>query len=336
MEGETTMTLAGIVEKLNDDDKARAFLEASLWPDGPICPHCGLLNQAYRLEPRGTSKRAVRKGVWKCRGCHKQFTVTVGTIFEDSHIPLHKWLMAIHLMSASKKGMSAHQLHRMLGIGYRAAWFMAHRIRWAMKQGPFQELLKGTVEVDETYVGGKIRRASEQYTKPGERPKDRPSPIGNKAPVVALVERNGKVRSMHVANVTAANLKQVMREHVEPAAHVMTDESLVYQFVGKRHRRHSTVNHSQYEYSRHEADGTVASTNTVEGFFSLLKRGVYGSFHHVSKEHLHRYLSEFDFRYNARDVDDSERRQLAIKATVGKRLTYYPSKSEGETDSVIN
>jgi transposase-like protein len=170
---------------------------------------------------------------------------------------------------------------------------------------------------------------------PGERPKDRPSGTANKAPVVSLVERGGKVRSVHIANVTAANLKEVVRENVDTEAHVNTDESGVYDFVGKEFARHSTVNHSEKEYARVEPDGVVATTNTVEGFFSLLKRGVYGSFHHISKQHLHRYLSEFDFRYNARDVDDGERRQLVIKAVVGKRLTYYPAKG-AQTDSVIN
>jgi transposase-like protein len=328
------MNLADLVQQFSTEDKAREFLEKTLWPDGPICPHCGLLGEAYRLEPKAGSKRPVRPGVWKCKGCRKQFTVKVGTIFEDSHIPLHKWLLAIHLLCASKKGMSSHQIHRQLGITYKSAWFMTHRIRYAMQQEAFQELLSGTVEVDETYVGGKLR-IGPHADKPGERPQDRKRAIDNKAPVVALVERSGKVRSMHVANVTAANLKEVLRQNVEPSAHVMTDESPVYNFVGKEFGRHSTVNHRDDEYARLEDDGILASVNTVEGFFSLLKRGVYGSFHHISKKHLPRYLNEFDFRYNARDIDDGERRQLAIKGVVGKRLSYYPTK-RGETNSVVN
>jgi transposase-like protein len=328
------MNLIDPAQQFNTEEKAREFLEKTLWPDGPVCPHCGLVGEAYKLTPKAGAKTHVRPGVWKCKGCRKQFTVRVGTIFEDSHIPLHKWLMAMHLMNASKKGMSSNQLHRMLGITYKAAWFMTHRIRWAMRPNGPVAPLSGTVEVDETYVGGKFRTGS-QAVKPGERAKDHPSPIENKAPVVSLVERTGKVRSIHVANVTAANLKQAMRENVEPTAHVMTDESLVYQFVGKEYAKHSTVNHAAKEYSRRDPDGTLASTNTVEGFFSILKRGVYGSFHHVSKQHLHRYLSEFDFRYNARDVDDGERRQLAIKAVVGKRLTYYPAKGE-ETNPLVS
>lgn len=328
------MNLIELAEKFNTEEKAREFLEKTLWPDGAVCPHCGVLGESYRLHAKPGSKRPVRPGVWKCGACRQQFTVRVGTIFEDSHIPLHKWLMAMHLMNASKKGMSSHQLHRMLGITYKSAWFMTHRIRWAMRNDGPMPPLSGTVEVDETYVGGKMRVGS-QAVKPGERPQDHPSAITNKAPVVSLVERNGKVRSIHVANVTAANLKEVMRENVEPTAHVNTDESVVYDFVGKEFARHSTVNHSAKEYSRHEPDGTVSSTNTVEGFFSLIKRGVYGTFHRVSRQHLHRYLSEFDFRYNARDVDDGERRQLAIKAVVGKRLTYYPAKGE-ETNPLVN
>jgi transposase-like protein len=322
------MNLADLVKQFSTEESAISFLEKTLWLDGPICPHCGLVGEAFRLQSKPTSKNKMRPGVWKCKSCRKQFTVKVGTIFEDSHIPLHKWLLVIHLLCSSKKGMSSHQIHRQIGVTYKSAWFMTHRIRHAMKQGPFQDFLKGTVEVDETFVGGKAR-IGPQADKPGERPKDRPSVTANKAPVVSLVERGGKVRSVHVANVTAANLKEVIHDNVEPTAHVMTDENLVYKFLGKEYARHSTVNHQDREYSRQDPDGTVASTNTVEGFFSILKRGVYGSFHHISKQHLHRYLSEFDFRYNARDVDDGERRQLAIKSAVGKRLTYYPPKGGG-------
>lgn len=330
------MNLADLAQNFSTEQEAISFLEKTLWPDGPICPHCGLIGEAFRLQSKATtaSKNKMRLGLWKCSGCRKKFTVKMRTIFEDSHIPLRKWLLAIHLMNASKKGMSSHQLHRQLGITYKSAWFLSHRIRWAMKQGPFQELLTGTVEADETYVGGKIRIGS-QAVKPGERPQDRKSPVENKAPVLSLVERGGKVRSIHIANVTAKNLKEVIHGNVAPSAHVNTDESGVYRFVGKEYAKHSTVNHAAKEYARREADGTLATTNTVEGYFSLLKRGVYGTFHHVSKEHLHRYLSEFDFRYNARDVDDGERRQLAIKAVVGKRLTYYPAKG-AETNTLVN
>jgi transposase-like protein len=237
---EKTMSLADLAQQFSTEDKARAFLEKTLWPDGPICPHCGLVGEAYRLEAKPGSKRPVRPGVWKCKSCRKQFTVKVGTLFEDSHIPLHKWLLAIHLLCVSKKGMSSHQIHRQLGITYKSAWFMTHRIRYAMQQEPFRELLKGTVEVDEAYVGGKLR--TDPYAdKPGERPQDRKAGIDNKAPAVALVERSGKVRSMHVANVTAANLKEAIRQNVEPSAHVMSNESSVYDFVGREFLWHNTV-----------------------------------------------------------------------------------------------
>ena len=224
LQGEKTMNLADLVQQFSTEDKARELLEKTLWPDGPICPHCGLIGEVYRLKAKPGSKRPVRPGVWKCKGCRKQFTVKIGTIFEDSHIPLHKWLLAINLLCASKKGMSSHQIHRQLGITYKSAWFMTHRIRYAMQQEPFQKLLKGTGEIDETYVGGKLRVGPHAH-KPGERPQDWKRAIDNKALVVALVERGGKVRSMHIANVTAANLKEVIRQNVDPAARVMTDEA---------------------------------------------------------------------------------------------------------------
>jgi len=327
------MNLIDLARNFIDEESAVSFLESKLWPDGPICRKCGMIGEAYRIRSKASSQNKVRPGLWKCKACRKPFRVTMGTIFEDSHIPVHKWLMVMHLMAASKKGMSAHQIHRLMGVTYKTAWFMCHRIRWAMKRDTFAAPLAGEVEADETYIGGKFRTGS-QAVIPGERPKDRVAPTANKAPVVSLVERNGEVRSFHVANVTGGNLKAVLAEHVDAAAHVMTDESMIYKGVGKQHARHSTVNHKEKEHSRREADGTVITTNTVEGYFSILKRGVYGTFHHVSKHHLHRYLSEFDFRYNSRDIKDGERSQLAIKSVVGKRLTYYPSKA-GTADSVV-
>jgi transposase-like protein len=189
------MNLKSIAQHFSDSEAARTFLESQRWPDGAVCPFCGLIGEAYRLKPKAESKTPVRPGVWKCGGCRKQFTVTVGTIFEDSHIPLNTWLMAIHLLCSSKKGMSAHQLHRMLGITYKSAWFMAHRLRYALSQESI--FLKGIVEIDETYIGGKARSGS-QVTKPGERPKDRRGARDNKAAVVALVQRDGSVRSQHI------------------------------------------------------------------------------------------------------------------------------------------
>jgi transposase-like protein len=308
------MNLKDIADNYSDNDKARAFLEATRWPNGPICPHCGVENEAYRLEAHKPGSKT-RKGLWKCKPCRKQFTVTVGTIFEDSHIPLSKWLMAFHLIAASKKGMSAHQLHRMMGITYRAAWFMAHRIRYAMKQEPLSDMLTGTVEVDETYVGGRRKG-----TPPGRVGVD-----SHKAPVVALVERGGRVRSIHMERVTAVNLRQAMRENISPEAHVMTDDLNMYHGAKKEFASHHIIKHKLRIYSKRAPDGHLVTTNTVEGFFSLLKRGVNGTFHHVSKKHLHRYLSEFDFRYNARKIKDGERMMLALKSVDGKRLMYRDS-----------
>lgn len=289
-------------EHFHDKDKAREYLEQMRWLNGAVCPHCGSM-EAYKLEAKPDSTKPVRKGVYKCKGCRRQFTVTVGTIFEGSHIPLHKWLMAIHLLCSSKKGMSAHQFHRMLGLTYKTAWFMAHRIRYAMTQPPLVDKLRGVVEADETYVGGKAH---------GKRGRG----AGNKTPVFALVERNGRVRSFKVDRVTAKNLKAKIREHVDEDSTIMTDEFLAYKGLSKEFR-HYTVNHGIGEYVNGDAHA-----NTAEGFFSILKRGINGVYHHVSPQHLDRYLAEFDFRYDNRKVEDVVRASLALKQTKGKRLMF--------------
>jgi transposase-like protein len=294
-----------------DDAEARAYLESLRWPDGPICPHCGA-DKPYRLTPKPTSK--TRKGVLKCRACRKQFTVTVGTIFEDSHIPLAKWLMAIHLLCASKKGMSAHQLHRMLGVTYKSAWFMAHRIRYSMEQEPLKSKLSGVVEVDETYIGGKPRKGQVRSRQEAGRWKATHKPM-----VVALVERDGDVRSIHRRTVTERNLKQVVRDNVEPSARVMTDSFPAYRGLDRHFAGHGTVDHSRQEYRRGDA-----YTQTVESYFAILKRGINGVYHHVGEQHLHRYLAEFDFRYNRRKVEDGVRAALAVRGAEGKRLTFKP------------
>jgi transposase-like protein len=222
------LNLAALAQHFSDEDKAREFVEKLRWPDGPVCPKCGEVDSAYRLEPKPSKKDThVRKGVWKCRRCREQFTVTVGTIFEDSHIPLSKWLLAYHLLCASKKGMSAHQLHRMLKVTYRSAWFMAHRIRYTMSQKPLSLKLQGTIEIDETYVGGKMRRKQPHAVKLGERPQDRPQTVPNKAAVVSVLQRGGRVQSQHVQRVTAENLKPIVEQMVAEEAHVMTDSSTV-------------------------------------------------------------------------------------------------------------
>jgi transposase-like protein len=307
------MNLNDIAKNYNSEEQARVFLERQRWPNGAICPHCGVEGESYRLKPKAEGKTHVRPGVWKCGGCRKQFTVKVGTIFEDSHIPLATWLKAIHLLCSSKKGMSAHQLHRMLGVTYKSAWFMAHRIRYAMSQEPLSSKLRklrGTVEVDETYVGGRQFRG----------PQGRKYRVKtNKVPVVALVERGGDVRSFAQEMVTGRTLKQVIHENVSPESHIMTDEHPGYGGLRKHFRRHSRIRHSFQIYARKEGD-VVISTNTIEGYFSILKRGINGVYHHVGKQHLHRYLSEFDFRYNSRKLDDGQRSLLAIKGVDGKRL----------------
>lgn len=314
-----------LAPQFQDDEAARLYLEKKRWPEGPVCPHCGVIGEATKLEPREEAKTHARKGLWRCRGCEKQFSVTVGTIFEDSHLPLHKWLLAYHLLCASKKGMSAHQLHRMLGITYKSAWFMAHRIRYTMSQEPLSSKLAGIIEIDETFIGGKLRTGP-FAVKPGERAKDRLPGTANKAPVVSILQRGGSVQSRHVQRVTAENLKPIVEEMVDKAAHLMTDTTNVLDFADKG-RKHDKVNHSAGEYVRWE-DGTCISTNTVEGYFSLLKRGINGVYHHVSKRHLHRYLTEFDFRYNARaaqGVSDGNRTLRALKGVEGKRLMYRDS-----------
>ena len=321
------MNLTHIAKHFSDEDKAREFLEKQRWPEGPVCPHCGVIGEATKLEPKEGKTSHARKGVWKCRPCEKQFSVTVGTIFEDSHIPLNKWLFAIHLLCASKKGMSAHQLHRMLGITYKSAWFMAHRIRYAMSQEPLSSKLGGIIEMDETFIGGKLRIGPHPsgLVKQGHRQFDRPSVTSNKESVVSVLQRNGRVQSMHLQRVTAKNLKPVIEQMISEDAHVMTDSTLVVKGLGKIVRKHSQVNHTAKEYVRHE-DGVVITTNAVEGYFANLKRGINGVYHHVGKNHLHRYLSEFDFRYNSRKTKDGERTLKAIQGTSGKRLMLRDSK----------
>ena len=288
----------------SDATKARLHLEALHWPNGPVCPKCGETERVKRLEGKST-----RPGVVMCNPCRKPFTVTVGTIFEDSKIPLNKWLLAFRLLAGSKKGMSAHQLHRSLGITYKSAWFMAHRIREAMDGADGDGPLGGpdaVVEADETYVGGKSRNRA--FRKPAP-----------KKAVVALVERDGRARSFHVANVNAKHLRSLIVTNVSRDSHLMTDESTVYSRGGREFHGHSTVNHSAKEYV---TTGGFKHSNTAENFFSIFKRGVIGTYHHMSEAHLGRYCAEFDLRYNTRSMNDGERAALILKGSVGRRLTY--------------
>jgi len=299
-----------------DADKAREHLEALRWPHGPVCPHCGSVRAPLKLEGK-----SYRPGLFKCNDCYGQFTVTVGTVFERSKIALNVWLQAVHLMCASKKGISAKQLERMLGVTYKTAWFMSHRIREAMTEnmaGPLGGSGK-IVEADETYWGSEGGSKAESK-KSGARKSGGALKDSNK--VVALVERGGKVRAFHVPSVTGQNLKMVLESQIHPETHVMTDSSPRYNLLKREHgfKAYEQVNHSKAEYVR-----GIAHTNTVEGFFSVLKRGLIGTFHHVAPKHLQRYSDEFSFRYNTRTAlgySDTDRAAIALKGIAGKRLTY--------------
>jgi transposase-like protein len=295
---------------------AIARLEAIVWPDGPFCPRCGGFD-------RVTPVKGGRLGLRRCGPCKREFTVTVGTLFERSHVPLNLWFQAAHLMASSKKGFSAHQLHRTLKVTYKTAWFMEHRLREAMR-GHFATPLGGEgkiVEFDETYVGGLEKnkhRSKRKHLGTGG--------IG-KEPVLSLVERRGKVRSHHLPAVNADNLRPIVEAQIHGASHVMTDEGGADKKVGSEFAKHDFVNHSAGEYVRGDAH-----TNTVEGYFSIFKRGIYGTFHHVSQKHLKRYLAEFDFRYNERSalgVEDEERTVKIFSGIVGKRLMYRDSSVSG-------
>ena len=286
----------------HDEAKALAHLEASRWPDGVNCPHCGSL-RVRKMEGK------TQAGMFLCNDCRDKFTVRSGSVMERSHVPLHKWLLATHIMAASKKGMSALQMSRMIGVTYKTAWFLCHRVREAMDGAAPTGPLGGpdtVVEADETYVGGKARNRATR----------KPAP---KKAVVALVERDGKARSFHVANVNAKTLRPLIVTNVDRASHLMTDESHVYTSVGREFNGHSTVNHSASEYV---TTGGFKHSNTAENFFSIFKRGVIGTYHHMSEAHLGRYCAEFDLRYNTRDMSDGERAAIILKGAEGRRLTY--------------
>ena len=314
-----TGNLVRLAKLFNDEDKAIALLESLRWPNGASCPHCGGADP-YRLTPKATTKTRTQRGLWKCSQCRKKFTVKVGTIFESSHIPVSKWLMALHLVASSKKGISAHQLHRNLGMTYRAAWFMAHRLRHAMADDAFLPL-SGTVEVDETYVGGKRRAGSRKDGRTQLIGRPGPTDAVVKTPVVALVEREGRAIAFPVERVDGRTLQDAIRKNTRPrATHMMSDELHAYDGLAMGFAGHDTIKHSKGEYVREDVH-----TNSVEGFFSILKRGIVGVFHHVSKGHLHRYCDEFAFRYSNRSalgVEDGERAALIVLGAEGKRLTY--------------
>lgn len=293
----------------HNEEAAYEFVEARVWPKGPVCPHCGGIERNKKMG--GTSTRI---GVYKCYDCRKPFTVKVGTIFESSHVPLRLWLQAIFLIASSKKGISSNQLHRTLGITLKSAWFMSHRIREAMKDGG--GLLGGggsIVEADETYMaprkGTKVQKAGHHRSK-----------------VLSLVSRNGKTRSFHVANVDANNLKPILLAHIAKDTHLMTDGAGYYKGIGAEFDLHESTDHSHKQYAKpSKIKGVSAHSNTAESYFAILKRGIVGAYHHVSEEHLQRYIDEFDFRFSNRKslgVDDVTRAERLLKGVVGRRLTY--------------
>ncbi len=309
-----------VLSKLHFRDEEAAFkkVEALLWPEGPVCPYCGGKDRIYVLEgvrskpSKKNPEGVVRHGLKKCGHCRKQFTVRVKTIFESSHIPLHKWLQAIHLLCASKKGISSHQLHRVLEITYEAAWFMSHRIREAMRTGSLAPMggPGSIVEADETFIGKK-----EGVVK-------HPNARGyaHKQAALSLIERGGEVRSFVIDKADTANIKPIIDANLAKEFMLMTDEAALYRRIGAEFKHHFTVEHGKGEYVR----GSV-HTNTLEGYFSIFKRGMKGVYQHCSEKHLHRYLAEFDFRYNnrvANGVHDEDRAERALKGFKGKRLTY--------------
>lgn len=292
---------------LQDEAAAYRWVEAQIWPEGPICPHCGGVDRISKMKGKST-----RIGAYKCYQCRKPFTVKVGTVFEDSHVPMRIWLQAMVLMCSSKKGVSSNQLHRSLGVSLKTAWFMSHRIREAMRVVGMTPMggAGAVIEVDETFYG-QVK---------GE-PKRRGT--GHKHVVLSLIERGGSARSFHVEGTRIADIAPVIRENLARESTMMTDEGTYYRELGREFARHETVNHKQDEYVRGDAH-----TNTAEGFFSIFKRGMTGVYQHCHEKHLHRYLAEFDFRYSNRaklGVDDSERTARALKGIVGKRLTYRTS-----------
>ena len=300
----------------HDEHAAYAYVEARLWPTGPICPHCGNAD-ASRIRLMGG--KSTRIGVRQCNECRKPFTVKIGTIFEASHVPMRLWLQAIHLLCSSKKGISSNQIHRILGVTLKTAWFMTHRIREAMRDGALSPMggAGGIVEIDET-VFGRIEGAPKSSKKMGGR-------SGFRNVALTLVERGGAARSFHVDGTTIATLKPIIRANVAREAQIMTDQAAWYPEIGAEFAAHETVNHAKDEYPRYPDDAPIITTNTVEGYYSIFKRGMKGVYQHCKEKHLHHYLSEFDFRYSNRvklGIGDVARADLALKGAKGKRLTY--------------
>lgn len=312
------LTLSAIAKKFSQESNAYQFVESILWQNGVVCPHCGSIDKAKFLEPRD-GERKTKKGnptyrrVWQCADCGKQFSVLVGTIFSDSHIPLSKWLLAIFEICSAKNGVSSTELGRKLGITQTSAWYLAHRIRETMIHPQFQAVLKGIVEADETFVGGK---AANMHKAKRERVIQGRGTV-NKVAVLSAVERGGQVRSQKIPTVSSKNIRAVLRARVHPSATLNTDTFPSYRQVGKEFAAHQMVDHGKGEYVKGNTH-----INTAEGYFSQLKRSLSGTYHHVSEKHLDRYLAEFDYRYNTRKAKDGERTRTTTQRTRGKRLVY--------------
>jgi transposase-like protein len=302
------LTLIQLFDRFGTDDKARKHLESVLWKDGVVCPKCKCNDQSKFSDIKPNAAAKTRAGLRWCANCKDKFTVTIGTVFEDSKIPLRKWLIAWYLLCSSKKGISSLQLQRLLELGsYRSALFMAHRIRHALKENGYADKMDGTIEADETFVGGISR---------GKGQSGRKSTIR----VLAMVQRGGAARSKVMPTVNGANLKQAIRDNVKAGAHLHTDGSGAFAGLGYEYN-HKSVIHGLGEFSRHEGENVV-TTASVESFFSLLKRGVVGTFHHVSAQHLPLYLAEFEHRHNCRKMTDGERTDVGLQMAQGKRLIY--------------
>lgn len=326
-----TLNLCSIARQFSDEAAAWEAVEEMLWPEGPVCPHCGDVGRAYFLKARSGERRTKAGNVtyrrlWKCKACRKPFSVLVGTIFQDTKVPLSKWLMAIFMMVSAKNGVAAFELHRTLNVTNTTAWHMFHRIREAMKQSPVADMLRGTVAADETFIGGNPSRMNKKARARWEERKNTPhsgrtSGMTDKAPVLSLVNvETGVIRSKVVARVDGHNLRKAIAEQVDMAGSVLwTDEGAWYNQLGEEFIAHHAVNHSAGQYVNLN-NGTT--TNKVESYFSQLKRSLDGTHHHVSKEHLHRYLSEHDFRYSTCKMNDSARMKRLMGQTVGKHLPY--------------
>jgi len=302
------LTLMQITQRFSTEESARDYFEQLRWPNGPVCPHCNNADskRIYKVTPNPEKK--IRAGLYKCAECKSQFTVTVGTVCEDSHIPLNKWLIAFYMMCASKTQISALQVQRHLELGsYRSAWHLCHRIRFALQDVEHMDKLDGTVEADETYIGGKKRGMGRRY-------------VGNKTAVVSLIERGGRVRSQVVNKVTGKALNRILIQHIAASAHLNTDQLPAYKKPGKNFASHDTVNHNIEEYARQDKSGRLVTTNTAEGFFGNSKRSLDGTHHHVSGKHIPLYLAELDYKYNTRKETDGARTVGGIHKIVGKRL----------------